>query len=323
MAFNGSGTYTLPAGNPVVTGTTISSSWANNTLSDIASALTNCVTRDGQSPATANLPMGSHKVTGLAVATNAGDALSYGQAANVSALTVSTFSGILKGTSGVTSVATAGTDYVSPSSTETLTNKTLTNPVINGFTGNTAVINIGSNQIYKDTSGNVGFGLVPTGSINASIQIKDGIKFPATQVASTDPNVLDDYEEGSLLPSFAFVTPGTGTITTINRYGTYVKVGKQVTCSIRCEVGSISVGTASGGIYIDVLPFFSESATYASYSVALVGTNFVNAPTVGLISNASKQIRLYKYGASGATNLAVTDIQVGSVITATVSYFVD
>jgi len=43
MSRNGSGTYTLPAGNPVVTGTTISSSWANNTLSDIATALTGSI----------------------------------------------------------------------------------------------------------------------------------------------------------------------------------------------------------------------------------------------------------------------------------------
>lgn len=290
MAFNGSGTYTLPAGNPVVTGTTISSSWANTTLSDIASALTNCVTRDGQSPATANVPLGGFKLTGVGAPTASGDALAWGGNGNLGTLSVTTING---------------------------------NPAINGFTGSTAVINIGSNQFYKDTAGNVGFGVVPTAGINAAVQTKDGVKFPATQVASTDPNVLDDYEEGSLLPTFAFVTPGTGTISTINRYGTYVKVGKQVNCSIRCEVGSVSVGTASNGIYIDGLPFFSEAATYASYSVSVVATNFVNAPTVGLISNASKQIRLYKYGASGATSLAVTDIQAGSVITATISYFVD
>lgn len=42
-----SGTYTLPAGNPVVTGTTISTTWANNTLSDIATALTNSLSIDG------------------------------------------------------------------------------------------------------------------------------------------------------------------------------------------------------------------------------------------------------------------------------------
>ena len=39
MSRNGSGTYTLPVGNPVVSGTTITSAWANSTLTDIATAL--------------------------------------------------------------------------------------------------------------------------------------------------------------------------------------------------------------------------------------------------------------------------------------------
>jgi hypothetical protein len=50
MSRNGTGTYNLPAGNPVVTGTTISSTWANNTLADIATALSGSVAADGQTP---------------------------------------------------------------------------------------------------------------------------------------------------------------------------------------------------------------------------------------------------------------------------------
>ena len=69
MSRNGSGTYTLPAGNPVVTGTTISSTWANNTLSDIASALTGSIASDGQTTPTANLPMGGYNHTNVANAT--------------------------------------------------------------------------------------------------------------------------------------------------------------------------------------------------------------------------------------------------------------
>ena len=79
MAFNGSGTYNLPAGNPVVTGTTVSSSTTNTTNSDIATALTNCITRDGQSTPSANLPMNSKKLTGLAAGTSAGDSVRYEQ----------------------------------------------------------------------------------------------------------------------------------------------------------------------------------------------------------------------------------------------------
>jgi hypothetical protein len=55
MSRNGTGTYNLPAGNPVVTGTTISSTWANNTLADIATALSGSVAADGQTPITGAL----------------------------------------------------------------------------------------------------------------------------------------------------------------------------------------------------------------------------------------------------------------------------
>lgn len=69
MARNGSGTYSLPAGNPVVTGTTISSTWANNTLSDIATALTASVANDGQTPIVADMDFDNHNVSNIAVLT--------------------------------------------------------------------------------------------------------------------------------------------------------------------------------------------------------------------------------------------------------------
>ena len=73
MSRNGSGVYNLPAGNPVVTGTTISSTWANNTLSDIATALTGSVAADGQTPITGNLAMGGNKLTGLTAGSVSGE----------------------------------------------------------------------------------------------------------------------------------------------------------------------------------------------------------------------------------------------------------
>ena len=62
MSRNGSGTYTLPAGNPVVTQTTISSTWANSTLTDLATAMTGSVAADGQTPITGALQMGGNNL---------------------------------------------------------------------------------------------------------------------------------------------------------------------------------------------------------------------------------------------------------------------
>lgn len=48
MPRNAAGTYTLPAGNPVVVGTAIEATWANTTLADIANELTNSLSREGE-----------------------------------------------------------------------------------------------------------------------------------------------------------------------------------------------------------------------------------------------------------------------------------
>jgi hypothetical protein len=79
MSRNGSGTYTLPAGNPVVTGTTISSSWANNTMNDLAAALTDSVAADGQTPMTGNLDLNTNKIVNLVAGSVAGDAIEFAQ----------------------------------------------------------------------------------------------------------------------------------------------------------------------------------------------------------------------------------------------------
>lgn len=51
------GTYTLPAGNPVVTGTVVASAWANNTLSDIGTVLSDSLSRSGSGGMTAPLQL--------------------------------------------------------------------------------------------------------------------------------------------------------------------------------------------------------------------------------------------------------------------------
>lgn len=47
------GNYTLPAGNPVVTDTNIESTWANNTMGDLAAEMTDSLSRSGKGGVTA------------------------------------------------------------------------------------------------------------------------------------------------------------------------------------------------------------------------------------------------------------------------------
>lgn len=93
MARDGSGNYSLPAGNPVVTGTTVSSTTHNSTMTDIASALTASIAKDGQTTPSANLPMGGYKHTAVANGTARDQYAAVGQLQDAGALVVGSVSG--------------------------------------------------------------------------------------------------------------------------------------------------------------------------------------------------------------------------------------
>lgn len=81
-----------------------------------------------------------------------------------------------------------------------------------------------------------------------------GVSFPATQSASTDPNTLDDYKEGTYTTT---VTPGSGTITTLGAItGSYTKIGRQVTVTVGINI--TTNGTGAGRIDAS-LPFTSKA----------------------------------------------------------------
>jgi hypothetical protein len=157
MSRNASGVYALPAGNPVVDGTEIEASWANDTLSDIGNELTNSIDKGGRTTPTANLPLGNFKLTGLGAATTAGDAVRFEQAN-------------LVGTSTIASAATTNI-FSDPSGTIILTGTT----TITSFGTNTA----GQIRFVKTTSAlqltyNATSLIVP-GAANLALQAGDNV----------------------------------------------------------------------------------------------------------------------------------------------------
>lgn len=81
--------------------------------------------------------------------------------------------------------------------------------------------------------------------------------FPATQVASANPNTLDDYEEGTWLPTIAGSNTA-GTVVYNTRVGSYTKIGRVVT--LHC-VASWTGGTGSGRLQITGIPFAASLGT--------------------------------------------------------------
>ena len=78
---------------------------------------------------------GSGTVTSASVVSANGFAGTVATSTTTPAITLTTsITGLLKGNGTAMSAATAGTDYVTPTGTETLTNKTLTNPTVTNYT---------------------------------------------------------------------------------------------------------------------------------------------------------------------------------------------
>ena len=156
MSFNGSGTFLInSSGQPVVTGTTISSTAFNALTSDLGSGITNCLTKDGQSTPTGNIKMGAFKLTNVGVATTTGDALSYGNTATLDATTLSSTLAVtgattLASTLGVTGATTlsstlAVTGATTLSSTLAVTGATTLSSTLT--VANLTTINSGSSSL--------------------------------------------------------------------------------------------------------------------------------------------------------------------------------
>lgn len=84
MAFNGAGLFTriYQWVNDAALGLNVDATRTDTDSNDIASGLSNCVTRDGQSPWLANLPAAGFKLTGLGTGMNAADSVTFDQVFN-------------------------------------------------------------------------------------------------------------------------------------------------------------------------------------------------------------------------------------------------
>jgi hypothetical protein len=112
-----------------------------------------------------------------------------------------------------------------------------------------------------------------------------GITFPASQSASTDPQTLDDYEEGT----FAFTINFGGTNAN-NAGGTqtgyYTKIGRAV--SIQGSFGVVTKSAATGDLTITGLPF-SVLDSCAVYIGGVYEMGFTDYPSARIASGTTIQ----------------------------------
>ena len=167
MSYNGSGTFVInSAGQPVVTNTTISSTAFNALTADLATGLSTALTKDGQTTATANIPMGTKKLTGLGVGTANTDSITLGQsqAGGALFLTAAGTADVITATGAptITAYATGNSYYF------TATGANTTNVTLN-------VDGLGAKAVTKNGSTALVAGDIPSGA-EAHV-VYDGTRF--------------------------------------------------------------------------------------------------------------------------------------------------
>lgn len=151
--------------------------------------------------------------------------------------------------------------------------------------------------------------------------IAGGIAFPATQIPSSDANVLDDYEEGTFTPTLSYPTPGSSSFTYADQRGNYTKIGNRVFFSAIVSLSAFSKGSASGTCQLSNLPFTAAAGAGIATPVAtmlLIDWPYSNIP----VSRVSLTNLIFNEQSSNAGLGNITDPDSNSQVYVTGSYIV-
>ena len=332
------GTFTLVTpGNPVVVDTVINPTHHNNTLNDIADALTASIANDGQTDPVANLPMGGFKHTGAADATTSGQYLVYGQAGG--SLGATTFTGAITmsaapingairvdvaSVAGTTVLETALSNYIRITGTNTITAFTLSDglwrDVVAGgafaiTTGASLIIDgLASGTTYTFASGDT-FRVM--GEASSVVRVS-GVRLPGTIIG------FAQAADGTAV-SGTTVIPADDTIPQNTEGTEYTQIATAYTpryanslLRVRVELSLVDVSASMfvGAIFRDstadavAAQLLTSQTTGEEYSVAM--------ETVVSASAASATTFKFHYGTGGAGTAYVNQLSSGAQVFSTV-----
>ncbi len=333
MPRNGSGVYALPSSswNPAVSGTTIEANAANTTLTDLASAMTQSISSDGQTLISGNLQMGNNKLTGLADGSASTDSMSYGQGAKLTG--GNTFTGtqiITSTTSGATAGPTldlyrnsAGSvsnllgsinfNGNNSSSAKTLYSRIVSeilDPTAASEDGALAIQNIvaGANTTEVLIGGGVLLGGASGGAQGVGTVNATGLYFNGTAF----------YETGTFTPGMTVNGSATG-ITFATQLGRYTRIGNIVTARMRIVLSSNGANT--GAVVITGLPFTAAGGiSVPGVLEPRSGFSGMTGAPILRIDTATSSAQLFQGSASGETTLTDTNVTDSASFGVTITY---
>jgi hypothetical protein len=206
-------------------------------------------------------------------------------------------------TLGVTGVSTfaAGTALLPGITTTGDTNTGIFNPA-----ADTWAVSTGGTERFRVDSTGLGVGVVPSAGRGA-IQLSAGVGFPATQVASSDANTLDDYEEGAWT-----ATLNSGTFT--SQIFRYTKIGNMVTIFFDVIVGT------GGGDRVTNLPF-TASGTVAN-GIYTNSQDYAAGTTAPVVVVGGSSTTLFFRTVGDNVAFSAMTLTAAANLTGSISYFV-
>jgi len=259
MSYNGSGTFNInSAGQPVVSGTVISSTAFNALTADLGTGLTTALTKDGQSTPTANITMGGYKITNLAAGTAAADAVRFSQ---------------LQGGSTSTYITAAGADTITGTVTPTLTAYATGQQFsfVAAGTNTTAVTlnidGVGAKAVTRAGTTALAAGDILTGQVAI-------VEYDGTQFQLLDPNAFTNLRvSGTLGVTGVTTLTGAATLSAALTYG-----GVTLTNAV----------TGTGKMVLDTSPTVNNP-TVTNYVESVVAIGTVTSSSTLALTNGTVQ----------------------------------
>jgi hypothetical protein len=162
-------------------------------------------------------------------------------------------------------------------------------------------------------------------SAGASITFGN-MRFPAVQAPSTDPNTLDDYEEGSFTPVLAdFGLAAEGATYSIQT-GEYTKIGNKVDFSLTLALTGLGTLTGTDSAFVIGMPYASKAARLFAFNVSFTsGLNmaaaaFLQARMAGGVSYIELRKTAFT-STSGDAAMTINEVSIDGVFVVSGTYF--